>query len=73
MIGLATRLGFREEARFRKARIVDGKHCDGLGFGALREEWVSTFPNGFLGQPNQPAQSTTPAVTPPAGQEARQP
>lgn len=39
MIRVATRLGFREEARFRRARIVDGQYYDALGFGVLREEW----------------------------------
>jgi len=39
MIRLARKLGFSEEARFRKARIVDGRYYDGLGFGILREEW----------------------------------
>lgn len=39
LIRLAKKLGFTQEACFRKARIVDGKHYDGLGFGILREEW----------------------------------
>ena len=39
MIRLAERLGFREEARFRNARIVEGEYHDGLGFGVLRSEW----------------------------------
>jgi len=39
MIKLARKLGFQQEACFRKARIVDGKYYDGLGFGILREEW----------------------------------
>ena len=39
MVALACKLGFREEARFRKARVVDGVAYDGLGFGLLREEW----------------------------------
>ncbi len=47
MIGLAQKLGYREEARFRQARIVDGAYYDGLGFGILRQEWVAQFPNGF--------------------------
>lgn len=41
MIALALGLGFKEEARFRKARIVEGKYWDALGFGVLREEWES--------------------------------
>jgi putative hydrolase of HD superfamily len=39
MIRLAERLGFQLEARFRDARVVDGKRYDGLGFGVLRREW----------------------------------
>ncbi|MHC4939219.1 MAG: GNAT family N-acetyltransferase [Planctomycetota bacterium] len=39
MIKLAGKLGFKEEARFRKARVVDGEYYDGLAFGVLREEW----------------------------------
>ena len=47
MIGLAQKLGYREEARFRKARIVDGEFYDGLGYGILRDEWTHRFPAGF--------------------------
>ena len=36
---LALKLGFREEARFRHARLVNGTFYDSLGFGLLREEW----------------------------------
>ncbi|MBC7464664.1 MAG: GNAT family N-acetyltransferase [Bdellovibrio sp.] len=39
MIKLALKLGFKEEARFRDARIVNGKYYDGLAFGILRSEW----------------------------------
>ncbi|HZU12385.1 MAG TPA: GNAT family protein [Chloroflexota bacterium] len=39
MIRLAEKLGFREEARFRQARLVDGRYYDALGYGILREEW----------------------------------
>ncbi len=39
MMRLAEKLGFREEARFRKARIVDGCYYDSIGMGILREEW----------------------------------
>jgi RimJ/RimL family protein N-acetyltransferase len=39
MIKLSQKLGFREEARFRNARIVDGKYYDSIGMGILREEW----------------------------------
>jgi RimJ/RimL family protein N-acetyltransferase len=38
MMRLAGKLGFQLEATFRKARLVDGKYYDGLGYGLLREE-----------------------------------
>lgn len=47
MVRVAKKLGFSEEARFRKARIVDGLYYDSLGYGVLREEWTERFPNGF--------------------------
>ena len=47
MVALAHKLGFLEEARFRKARIVDGEYYDGLGYGVLREEWIERYPSGF--------------------------
>lgn len=47
MQGLARKLGYTEEARFRKARIVNGEYFDGLGFGILREEWDARYPDGF--------------------------
>lgn len=50
MIHLARKLGFQEEARFRMARIVNGQYFDGLGFGMLREEWQTLYPNGFSSQ-----------------------
>ena len=39
MVKLAKKIGLKLEARFRKARIVDGIHYDSLSFGILREEW----------------------------------
>ncbi|MBI9044088.1 MAG: GNAT family N-acetyltransferase [Anaerolineaceae bacterium] len=39
MMNLAEKVGFTKEAVFRKARIVNGKYYDGLGYGILREEW----------------------------------
>lgn len=39
MISLAKKIGFKEEARFRKARIINGLHYDSIGMGILREEW----------------------------------
>lgn len=41
MVKLALKLGFTQEACFRKARIVKGQYYDSLGFGILREEWES--------------------------------
>ncbi len=39
MMKLGKKLGFKEEARFRMARIVDGEYYDSIGMGILREEW----------------------------------
>ena len=47
MMKLATKLGFQQEAVFRKARIVDGEYYDGMGYGILREEWEAKYPQGF--------------------------
>lgn len=47
MIRLAEKLGYQQEACFRKARIVDGRYFDGLGFGILRDEWFHHYPAGF--------------------------
>jgi putative hydrolase of HD superfamily len=47
MMALAQKLGFQEEARFRKARVVAGTVYDGLGYGVLREEWAARHPQGF--------------------------
>ena len=47
MMRLAEKLGFLEEARFRKARIVNGRYYDSMGYGILREEWEALYPNGF--------------------------
>lgn len=47
MIRLAQKLGYKEEARFRMARIVNEEYFDGLGFGILRDEWQTQFTNGF--------------------------
>ncbi len=50
MMRLAEKLGFKEEARFRKARIVNGEYFDSMGYGILRGEWTARFPNGFAAQ-----------------------
>ena len=47
MMRLAAKLGFKEEARFRNARIVAGEYYDSVGYGILREEWKTAYPNGF--------------------------
>jgi putative hydrolase of HD superfamily len=41
MMKLAVKLGFQQEACFRKARIVNGQYFDGLGYGILKEEWFA--------------------------------
>ncbi len=47
MMRLAEKLGYREEARFRKARVVQGRYYDAMGYGILREEWLVQYPRGF--------------------------
>lgn len=47
MLKLAEKIGFLLEARFRKARIVNGNYYDSIGYGILREEWYEKFPDGF--------------------------
>jgi putative hydrolase of HD superfamily len=47
MMRLAGKLGCKEEARFRKARIVNGAYFDGMGYGVLREEWDAQYLDGF--------------------------
>lgn len=39
MMKLAEKLGFKLEARFRDARIVNGKYYDSIGMGMLKSEW----------------------------------
>ncbi len=39
MIKLAKKLGMKEEARYRKARIVNGKYFDSVSYGILKKEW----------------------------------
>jgi len=47
LMRLAEKLGYLQEACFRKARIVDGQYFDGLGYGILKEEWQARYPEGF--------------------------
>jgi putative hydrolase of HD superfamily len=39
MMKLAEKLGLKQEACYRKARIVDGKYYDSVSYGILRDEW----------------------------------
>ncbi|GLV55303.1 hypothetical protein KDH_21500 [Dictyobacter sp. S3.2.2.5] len=48
MMRLAEKLGYQLEARFRKARTVNGVYYDGLGYGILREEWAARYPRGII-------------------------
>lgn len=47
MMRLAEKVGYKQEACFRKARIVKGEFYDGMGYGILREEWEALYPDGF--------------------------
>jgi len=47
MMRVAEKLGYQLEARFRQARIVNGRYYDGLGYGVLRDEWARRYPLGF--------------------------
>ncbi len=47
MMGLAQKLGYQLEGRFRQARIVAGAHYDALGYGVLRSEWQQRYPDVF--------------------------
>ncbi|MCP4417809.1 MAG: GNAT family N-acetyltransferase [Chloroflexi bacterium] len=48
MMRLAEKLGFKEEARFRDARIVNGTFYDSMGYGILRSEWIEQQHQGFM-------------------------
>jgi len=39
MIKVAEKLGMKEEARIREARMVDGKYFDAIKMGVLKREW----------------------------------
>jgi len=39
MVKLSEKLGLRQEACYRKARIVKNKYYDSVSYGILREEW----------------------------------
>ncbi|MHC4549246.1 MAG: GNAT family N-acetyltransferase [Planctomycetota bacterium] len=44
---VAAKLGYRQEARYREARLVGGRRFDSLGYGVLRREWEARYPEGF--------------------------
>ncbi|WP_211655404.1 GNAT family N-acetyltransferase [Planococcus alpniumensis] len=39
MMKVAEKIGMKEEARIRKARMVEGQYFDAIKMGMLREEW----------------------------------
>ncbi|EIM05935.1 putative acetyltransferase [Planococcus antarcticus DSM 14505] len=41
MVKVAERLGMKEEARIRKARMVKGQYHDAIKMGILRQEWAA--------------------------------
>ncbi len=44
MMRLAEKLGYRLEARFRKARMVHGHYYDGMGYGILVRSGLPALP-----------------------------
>jgi len=41
MIKLAKKLGMKEEARYRQARIINNEYFDSISYGMLKEEWTN--------------------------------
>jgi len=39
MCKVAEKIGLQEEARYRKARIVNGEYYDSVSYGILRDQW----------------------------------
>lgn len=39
MVKLAEKIGMKEEARYRNARIVNNHYYDSVSYGMLKEEW----------------------------------
>jgi aminoglycoside 2''-phosphotransferase len=70
MMRLAEKLGFREEARFRDARIVENAYYDSVGYGTLRREWQERYPAGFLQHLDDAAAQPSPAKLTPEGKTA---
>ncbi len=46
MMRVAYKLGMVEEARIRKARVVEGEYYDSIKMGILREEWIEKRKEG---------------------------
>jgi len=42
MMKTAAKIGMKEEARIREARIVNGEYFDSIKMGILRREWESS-------------------------------
>lgn len=45
MMSLAEKLGFKKEAEYQKARIVNNEFYDSISYGILKEEWMSNLKN----------------------------
>lgn len=43
MIKVAEKMGMKEEARIRQARMVDGEYYDAIKMGILRKEWEESY------------------------------
>jgi len=41
MCKVAEKIGLKQEARYRKARIVNNEYYDSVSYGILREEWTN--------------------------------
>jgi len=41
MMKLAEKLGFKKEAVYRKARIVNKQYYDSISYGILKDEWIT--------------------------------
>ena len=39
MMNLSEKLGFKKEAVYRQARIVDNQYYDSVSYGILKDEW----------------------------------
>ncbi len=50
MMQLAKKLGLKQEAVYKKARIVEGNYYDSVSFGILKEEWYALRADGLEAQ-----------------------